>query len=583
MNREIISKMIKKPPASPERGYIFVSDNKSICEAIITVGYTALYIAGSGDSFFTADSRCDFVREKVNTGTSLGEYTFVLACFRKKSNDVIGEVLENNQIPFKTGAYVLFKDKEYLAKYDRQDELEEALRAYIQRFEGSRDVRMVDKTKFLRMGNNGVVVGIMDIVIVRYLKDTYHMFVMGRELYIYQSGCYSLDTDGVKIKAVIASLIPDRFVTYRTLSAVYNLLIEQPDIQKNMDELNQYPAWWINFQNGMFDVKEWKIWKHSPEYFSINQIPHKLDPKIRENLDSAGIETNKFLTRSMPDPEDRITLWQYFGYAMTRDTGFQKFLILQGDGGTGKSKVIHLLEEIVGLENCSGVSLQDLNERFYPSMLLGKLVNACADIKSTAMVQVDNIKKATGEDIMICEKKGKDPLPFRSYAKLIFSANKVPLNLDEKSWAYYRRLLILRMNHKPTKEEKDMELSDKLHREIGYSIWMALGALKKLYKDGEFMESAGCRERIEELYRAADTVKAFVDECLERQQGSKVAKKLIYEKYEEYCKNYGRKPHSPMIFYKSLEEKGYIVGRTGKAGRYYKDVTLKDEGFIPVE
>lgn len=583
MNKAIITKLIKKPPDAPEKSYIFVNDNKGICEAVYTVGYLSMYIAPSGDGYFTADTFCEYIRNVINTGTSISDYTFVLACYRKRTNDQIAEVLEDNLIPFKTGAYVLFKDKEYLAKYEKQDELEEALRAYIQRFEGSSETRMVDKTKFLRMGNNGVVVGIMDIVIVRYLKDTYHMFVTGRELYIYKDGCYFLDSDGVKIKAVIASLIPDRFVTYRTLAAVYNLLLEQPDLQKTMEDLNCYPAWWINFQNGMFDVKEWKLWKHRPEYFAINQVPHKLDPKIREDLEAAGAETNKFLTRSMPDPEDRQTLWQYFGYAMTRDTGFQKFLILQGDGGTGKSKVIHLLEEIVGMENCSGVSLQNLNERFYPSMLLGKLVNACADINSTAMVQVDNIKKATGEDIMICEKKGKDPIPFRSYAKLIFSANKVPLNLDEKSGAYYRRLLILRMDYKPTKEEKDMELSNKLRREIGYSIWMALGALKKLYADGEFVESAGCKERVLELYRAADTVKAFVDECLERQQGSKIPKKMIYDKYEEYCKSYGRKPYSPMSFYKSLEEKGFIEGRTGKAGRFYKDVTLKDEGFLPME
>ena len=65
----------------------------------------------------------------------------------------------------------------------------------------------------------------------------------------------------------------------------------------------------------------------------------------------------------------------------------------------------------MGADNCSGVSLQDLNERFFPSMLYGKLVNACVDISSEAMMQVDNIKKATGEDIMICEKKNKDPTP----------------------------------------------------------------------------------------------------------------------------------------------------------------------------
>ena len=241
-----------------------------------------------------------------------------------------------------------------------------------------------------------------------------------------------------------------------------------------------------------------------------------------------------------------------------------------------------MVEEIVGADNCSGVSLQDLNERFFPSMLYGKLVNACADISSEAMMQVDNIKKATGEDIMICEKKNKDPTPFRSYAKLLFSANKIPLNLDEKSNAFYRRLLILSMEHKPSEEEKDLELSDKLHAELGYSVWMAVGALKKLYKDGKFVESAGCRSQVEDLYRAADTVKAFADECLEPAPGKRMARTMIYDSYKEYCDSYGRKPHSPMIFYRSLAEKGYAEGR-GKDGRFFKDIALRDDGFVSVD
>ena len=580
MNRAIINKLVRKAPASLESSYIFVNDNRAICEAVITVGFTSLYVSREGSSFFTLETLCDFIRDTVNTGSEIENYTFVLACFRKRTNDSLEAVLKNNLLQYKSGAYTLFKDKEYLAKYDRQGELEEALRAYVRRFEGS-DV-LVDKGQFCRYSDSGAVQGIIDIAIVRYLMETYCMFVSGKELYIYQNGCYVLDRDGVRIKQVISGLIPDRYITYRNLSSIYSLLLEQQPLQKTMEELNCYPAWWINFRNGMFDVKAGKLHRHRPEYYSINQIPHELDMKVRENMEAAGTATRKFLSAALPDPEDQVMLWEYIGYCMTRDTGFQKFLILRGDGGTGKSKVIHMVEEIVGADNCSGVSLQDLNERFFPSMLYGKLVNACADISSEAMMQVDNIKKATGEDIMICEKKNKDPTPFRSYAKLLFSANKIPLNLDEKSNAFYRRLLILSMEHKPSEEEKDLELSDKLHAELGYSVWRAVGALKKLYKDGKFVESAGCRSQVEDLYRAADTVKAFADECLEPAPGKRMARTMIYDSYKEYCDSYGRKPHSPMIFYRSLAEKGYAEGR-GKDGRFFKDIALRDDGFVSVD
>lgn len=581
MNEKIISGLIRKRPASPDKSYIFVHDNIAICQAIVVVGHMSLYISRSGGGYFTAESFCDWIRDTTNTGTELSEYTFVLACDRKKTNDFLEETLKNNQIPYKTNGYILFRGKEYLAKYEKQDELEKALDAYIARYEGTDDnPAAVDQNQFCTFARDGRVNGIKDIAVVRYLMDTLCMFVMDREIYLYQDGCYYLDQDGIKIKAVISALIPERYITFRVLSAVYNLLIEQQELQKTMEELNAYPPWWINFQNGMFDVREMKLHKHKPEYLSINQIPHKLDMEIRKNMEEAGKTTIQFLNDAMPDRTDQITLWQYIGYSMTRDTRFQRFMIIRGIGGTGKSKVINLIQDIVGAANCSGISLQALNERFYPSMLQGMLLNACADISSDALMQVDNIKKATGEDVMICERKGRDPVPFRSYAKLIFSANKIPLNLDEKSNAFYRRLLILEMNNKPKK--KDLELGEKLQAEIGYSIWMAVGALKKLYNDGEFTESTMAKERVEDLYRAADTVKAFVDECLERQQGSKISRSLLYEKYKQYCENCGRKYHSPNPFFKSLEEKGFLYKRTASE-RCFLNVTLKDDGFLPLE
>lgn len=580
MNITITSKLIKKPPASIEKSYIFVNDNKAICEAIITVGFLSLYIAaGQQENFFTEQTLCDFIRQTANTGTDISSYTFVLACYRKKTNDQIEAVLKNNLIPYKSGAYTLFKDKEYLAKYDKQDELEKSLLNYIQRFEGRHEVS-VDKYQFCTFTESGNVKGIKDMAVVEYLKDAYCMFVVSRELYIYEHGCYRPDIDGIKIKGIISGIILDQFVTYRTLSAIYNLLIEQQDLQRRFEDLNAYPPWWINFTNGMFDVQNQSLHRHDPKYLAINQIPHPLDMELRKNIDNSGINTRRFLDEAIPDRTDQLMLWEYVGYSMTRDTRFQKMLIIRGMGGTGKSKIINLIQEIVGQNNYSNISLHDLNQKFYPSMLYGKLLNTCADISSDALLAVDNIKKATGEDIMIYERKGKDPTGFRSYAKLVFSANKIPLNLDEKSNAFYRRLLILEMNVKP--QTKDLELDEKLNQEIGYSIWQAVGALKQLYKMGDFVQSAGSRELVEELYREADTVKAFADECLEEMKGSRISRTLIYEKYVEYCKSYGRKWHSSNPFYKNLAAKGYTERRDAN-GRYFIDVTLKDDGFLPDE
>ena len=190
--------------------------------------------------------------------------------------------------------------------------------------------------------------------------------------------------------------------------------------------------------------------------------------------------------------------------------------------------MISVIRNIIGLENTSGISMEDLTQRFYPSQLRGKLLNACADISAQALTSIDTIKKATGEDLLIYERKGADATTFRSYAKLLFSANQIPLNLDEKSDALYRRMLILVMDRKPKKV--DLELDAKLAAELDWWIWQAIYALKTLYAEGKFRESAGCKEEVEAA-GAADTVKAFMDECTRRQQGTEIKRTVLYEQY----------------------------------------------------
>lgn len=282
---------------------------------------------------------------------------------------------------------------------------------------------------------------------------------------------------------------------------------------------------------------------HDPKYRMINQIPYEFYPEDAEKELVGGSRIREFLDYSMPDPEDQQTFWKYLGYCMTTDTRFQKFLMVKGEGGTGKSIVVSLIQQLVGNHNYCSIPLQDLNQRFYATGLFGKTLNACAVITSEAMQRVDIVKKAVGEDTLLYEKKGDDALFFRSYAKLLFSANEMPLNMDDKTNAYYRRLLVIEVNHVVPQENKDMELLKKLLTESSYAIHMAVAALKQLYEQKHFTESIHCRGCINTLYRAADSVMAFTEDKICHKKGEKMKRSDVYRLYEEYCKDNGRTPY----------------------------------------
>lgn len=570
MLKNIFEKMIQQDPDEKHR-YVFINDNMEIMQNVVAIGYSTLWLTEAEKNAFSLDGFKEYIKSIINTGTNLMDYVFVPACFRKKTNDELEVFFKSNGIVYKQSGYTLFRNKEYLGNYDRQEELDQTLKQFINRFEGQ-DTCM-DLQQFHNYDENGKCTGVCDVAIVEYLMDTEDMFVIDGIAFVYENGVFKEDANGIVLMNKIQACLYRNEIKTATIKRVYELLIRQQALQSSFETVNNYPKWWINFKNGMLDVQEMKIHPHSPEYRSMNQIPHEFSfqPVKGEN-------TLKFLKEAVPDSGDRQMFYTYLGYCMTCDTSMQKFMMIKGEGGTGKSRLIALAEYIVGKPNYVNVSLADLNERFYPSNLFGKLMNSCADISTAPLNAVDVLKKCTGDDEIIFERKGMDAnRSFKSYAKLLFSANKIPLNLDEKSNAFYRRLLILEMNVKPAKI--DLRLDEKLQSEVQFSIFMAVRWLHEMYEKGRIPESENSKRLVNELYKDADSVKAWLEDCMRPAAGARCLKSKLHELYNTYCEENDRHAIGRSKFYKNLLDKGYKEYRD-KDGRYIEGLDEKEEDFV---
>ena len=102
-------------------------------------------------------------------------------------------------------------------------------------------------------------IGVFDMEIVDYLIQTVPFFMLGETPYIYEQGCYYEDRKGIRLKAQIQKLIFRECITAKTIQNIYNLLVSQPQVHKWFSDVNNQPSHWINFQNGFFDVMEWKV------------------------------------------------------------------------------------------------------------------------------------------------------------------------------------------------------------------------------------------------------------------------------------------------------------------------------------
>lgn len=414
------------------------------------------------------------------------------------------------------------------------------------------EVDYLDLDQFHHISENtGKPTGVFDLAILQYLKSVQDIFVLGGTPYIYKDGAFRPDFSGAELKSMIRELIYPEFVKSPTLKRVYDLFISDIELQVTTEDLNNYPVEWINFKNGFFDPVTKQLIPHDPKYRATNQIPHSYDP----NGHLKGTTVQDWLMFICDTSEDISMLTEFSGLCLTRDTRQQKFLILNGEGGTGKSVVIKMIDKMIGSENISNISLNQLSQRFSAFGLMGKLLNSCADLEIDALSDVSTLKKVLGEDTLSAEAKGKDAVSFKSYAKLIFSTNQLPIVKAEQTNGFYRRLLILTMNNVPEKREPDF--FDRLSAEIDDFIRISVTALEGLYQNGRITESQRSVEAVQKLRCDSDTVEAFLRAKVTEIPEGRIKKLDLYRSYESYCQDMERQSLTKQNFYRSMKTKGF--------------------------
>lgn len=440
---------------------------------------------------------------------------------------------------------------------------------------GAEEQEEIDLIQFHIVADNGKITGVYHNAIFEYIKSHYNIFIVGGTPYIYDSGYFKVDATGARLKSIIREFIYPHFIKSTTINNIYNLFLQDISLELQFEQLNCYPSYWICFQNGMYDTKEKRLLPHSPKYRAINQIPHDYKP----DAVTSGAKTDEYLNFICEDPDSKEMLLQFIGYSLTKDVGQQKFLVLNGEGGTGKSTVIRLIEALTGSRNVSNISLTDLQQRFASFGLMGKLLNSCADLEIQALEDTSIIKKILGEDTLRAEQKGRDAISFKSYAKLIFSTNELPLVKSEKTNGFYRRLLVLTMNKVPVK--KNPNLFQELEQEIEYLLRLAVQAVERMYQQGIIVTSAASEKAVLQLRADSDTVEAFLQEmCIEDEKG-RIERTELYDKYSEYCEDTDRQSLTKNNFYKSLRVKGYSDNKSN-GSRFFKGISYqKDCPLVP--
>lgn len=397
-----------------------------------------------------------------------------------------------------------------------------------------------------------------------YFVNKGGIFVLGSDCYLYKDGVYVESSSFVRnmIKDMVAA---DNLINQSKIMECYRLIVDDIRIQRSSSELNSYRHL-INFKNGVWDINKQELLPHDSKYLQTIQIPHE----VKDYVPFTETRLYKFFKKTKLPKEDIKMILKYIAYCMTTDYGLKTFMVLVGQSNTGKSVLIRFVESLVGRQNTSALSMHELNMRFYPAQLYGKLLNSCADNKTLPLSSIENLKKITGGDQIMHEKKGKEPFFFVPFAKLLFSFNQLPLQLEEKSNAFYKRMRVLFMNNELFLNNEyvdDLCSEESIEEVIPYLL--SLLPLKEIPRTSL---SDNC---VEALRQDSDSIHAFIQEKCEVGEDLSVSKDTLFQSYANFCVNSGRESHKKHGFMRILRSYGYKEIR-GKDRKYmWKGIGLK--------
>ncbi|WP_084049322.1 phage/plasmid primase, P4 family [Deinococcus hopiensis] len=319
-------------------------------------------------------------------------------------------------------------------------------------------------------------------------------------------------------------------------------------------------AWELNTRTGILDLESGLLHDHTPEYFSTIQSAAAYRPG------SVAHDWMAFLRQAVPDEGDRLLLQQFAGLCLTGDTSPQRALVLVGDGGTGKSTFVRVLQAVLG-NLATSSALENIKDG---SFLVGNLVGKRMCVVSELQQSVDWLpfKRITGEDTISVDVKNKTPFTTKLDIKLIILTNVMPrLGEDTSNSSLMRRFLPVAFNVKPEKPDPTLEARLTHPDELpGVLNWMLEG-LRVLRENNMRFPASDAAALAREIVEDSNKVIGFLrDEC-RYVPDVQTASADLYAAYRKWCGQNGFSPLHINNFGKHLISAAKYFGKTVERDR----------------
>lgn len=299
----------------------------------------------------------------------------------------------------------------------------------------------------------------------------------------------------------------------------------------------------INFANGYL-TDDMQLLNHDPRFGATYVLPYRYVQD--EGAPSIFLS---FLDQCWGEDEDYLDKVQALREMIAatlfgRAPNYQRAFCLYGVAGSGKTTLMDIILGLIPSSAVCSIPPQDWADKFLPTQMAGKLVNACGELSETEMIPGNLFKMIVEGAEMNGQHKGKDIFKFRPLCAQWFATNHLPRSRDTSA-GFNRRWLILHFTKPCPRDQLRRDLAPEILAEEREAIvaWAA-PAIQDLLRQQDYTLPPSHIAQISEVATQNNSVRFFmtagggvqVGPASAENEMSPILEKDLYSLYYTWCK-----------------------------------------------
>lgn len=306
---------------------------------------------------------------------------------------------------------------------------------------------------------------------------------------------------------------------------------------------------WLNLRNGLFNLKTMKLESHTPKRPLATQLPITYDP------DASCPRFIQFMDEITNKDQELIdVLQEVIGYCLCQSVKAEKAFLFYGNGKNGKSVLAKVMEQLAGKDNVSHVMLSNLSGDFGLAPLVNKTLNIAAETESKGYLKTDLFKAIVSGDTVSVNEKYKPVTTQVLYCKLVFLCNSLP-RVDDDSYGFIRKIMLIPFNVEISDEMQDVDLYEKLVKELPGIFNWAIKGLSRLRKNKyQFSPSQAVDGCMRQYKEEINSTAVFWNDIYKVDPKGRLVRSEIYKDYCKWAEDNGMDAVSLNRFWKQMDK-----------------------------